>query len=166
MAGASYGFRSRGLYRGRRARSPRGGGERVFPDYLEMMQKTEYWHTNLEFETSVAAREKALLRLLAEREAERFNLIADPRDIAETESSFRKQHSLCSADELQEWLSRVQFSRARFSRLMSELALIRKLEELFQAQLESRIDEQSRILNVQKSTPIFDKAMNTFEAAL
>jgi hypothetical protein len=93
-------------------------------------------------------RKKALLRLLAVREAERNGLRlggAEERAYAER---FRQAAGLSDEAELDLWLDSVALSRERFGELLRECAIIVELERELAPQIDVRVREQNALWTV------------------
>ncbi|ACA14686.1 uncharacterized conserved protein [Methylobacterium sp. 4-46] len=80
-------------------------------------------------ETVAVVRKKALLRLLARREAARLGLRATPEQVRETESQFRLCFGLAAAEDLAGWLAESGLDPAGFAEAMRDFTLVRLLEE-------------------------------------
>lgn len=90
-------------------------------------------------------RKKALLRLLANHEAERIGVTLSQDDIQFTIDEFRVRNGLTGAKDLSKWLLRTDLSKHEFVKVMCDFALVRRMEEIYDAELGNGVRDQRRI---------------------
>jgi hypothetical protein len=91
-------------------------------------------------ETLAVSRKKALLGLLAEREAERTGTGPSDAEVAELARSFRERFGLATDEAFESWLEAAGLSREGWLATMRTFATITRLEAL----LGESIDELAR----------------------
>jgi thiopeptide-type bacteriocin biosynthesis protein len=93
-------------------------------------------------ESNAVVRKKALLRLLAEREAERLQLTPSDEEVAAYEDSFRRSFGLGEPGAVARWLAAAGLDAAQFRELMRAGTIIESLQSLLEPQVSSRMAPQ------------------------
>jgi hypothetical protein len=93
-------------------------------------------------ETEPVTRKKVLLRVLAEREAQRVGLQVDAAQVARFTARFRAAFGLQVEDELQAWLAHADLPYSDFTALMRQSALIEQLETLYREEIDRAVGGQ------------------------
>lgn len=77
------------------------------------------------------ARKKALLVVLAHLEAARLGLRVTAGELQSVVDAFRLRHGLASTDDMIEWLRSAGLDESEFAAAITDLTLVRRLEELY-----------------------------------
>ena len=96
-------------------------------------------------ETLAVVRKKALLRILARREAERAGLNVTDADIAATLEKFCHDFGLAEQKELSRWLAQQQLSEAGFAKAMLDFTIVRLLEQAYAGQIDELVPDHIAI---------------------
>jgi hypothetical protein len=99
-------------------------------------------------ETLAVLRKKTLLRILARNEAAHIGLEVTAQEVQEVADSFRVDYGLHSADALRAWLADVGLTLSAFSVLMRDVALVQKLEHLYDREIDQGVADQIRLARV------------------
>lgn len=93
-------------------------------------------------ESDGVSRKKVLLRLLARDYAERFGVTLDAETLAASEHSIRQRHGLSAERDLAAWLAHAGLDRADFAMLVSDVALVDRVEALLADAIEALLPNQ------------------------
>jgi hypothetical protein len=96
-------------------------------------------------ETIAVARKKALLRILARREADRANIRPTEADIQDMTGRFRQNFDLTDADTLANWLAANGLSPESYAAAIRDFAIVRLVEEYFAGEINDLVQEQVAI---------------------
>ena len=107
-------------------------------------------------ETIAVVRKKALLRILARREADRANLHPTDADLQATSEQFRRNFGLTDGDELDRWLDAVALSRDGYARAMRDFAVVRLIEELYAGEVDGLVADHIAISTARFRRPDSD----------
>lgn len=88
------------------------------------------------------SRKKLLLRILANREAERGTIDATPAEVQAMSERFRRWFGLDTADKTRAWLAVAGLRHEDFARAMRDFVLVGKLEAVYRDALEAGLAEQ------------------------
>jgi thiopeptide-type bacteriocin biosynthesis protein len=88
-------------------------------------------------ESEAASRKKVLLRLLARESADRRGLKLGTEEIAAVEASMRRRYGLSAERDLAAWLAHAGLDRSGFANLVSDVALVDRLEALLANEIEA-----------------------------
>lgn len=90
-------------------------------------------------ETMAVVRKKALLRILALREAERAKLRPTDADVEAMSQHFRRHHGLLDGGELTRWLDAQALSREGFARAMHDFTVVTLVENLYAREIDALV---------------------------
>jgi hypothetical protein len=96
-------------------------------------------------EPVAVARKKALLRILARREADRANIRPSEADIQEASEQFRQGFDLTDADTLATWLAANGLSPEDYAVAMRDFAVVRLVEAYFASDIDDLVEKQLAI---------------------
>jgi hypothetical protein len=96
-------------------------------------------------ESVAVARKKALLRILARREADRANIRPTEADIQEMSEQFRQGFALTDADTLAKWLAANGLSPEDYATAMRDFAVVRLVEAYFAGEIDDLVQKQVAI---------------------
>jgi hypothetical protein len=96
-------------------------------------------------ESVAVARKKALLRILARREADRANIRPTEADIQEMSEQFRQGFDLTDADTLAKWLAANGLSPGDYATAMRDFAVVRLVEAYFAGEIDDLVQKQVAI---------------------
>jgi hypothetical protein len=96
-------------------------------------------------EPVAVARKKALLRILARREADRANIRPTEADIQEVSEQFREGFALTDADALASWLAANGLSPEDYATAMRDFAVVRLVEASFAGEIDDLVHKQVAI---------------------
>jgi thiopeptide-type bacteriocin biosynthesis protein len=97
-------------------------------------------------------RKKALLFLLAQREAQRLGMSVEPDEIEAMVQMTRTQNHLWTEESLNEWRAAVGFDLPSFQAFMRECAVVTKLDDVLNDELSALAEKLMRIDQVQQSS--------------
>jgi thiopeptide-type bacteriocin biosynthesis protein len=93
-------------------------------------------------------RKKILLRLLARREADRLGIVACAQELQDALDSFRLKYGLLTTDEMTRWLESEGLKPETIRRIMYDLVLLRKIEQLNDCDIAREIQDHIRLSSV------------------
>jgi hypothetical protein len=96
-------------------------------------------------ESVAVARKKALLRILARREADRANIRPTEADVQEMSDQFRQGFDLTDADALAMWLAANGLSPEDYATAMRDFAVVRLVEASFAGEIDDLVHKQVAI---------------------
>jgi hypothetical protein len=96
-------------------------------------------------EPVAVARKKALLRILARREADRANIRPAEADVQEMSEQFRQGFDLTDADALATWLAANGLSPDDYATAMRDFAVVRLVEAHFAREIDDLVEKQVAI---------------------
>jgi hypothetical protein len=96
-------------------------------------------------ETIAVARKKALLRILARREADRANIRPNETDIRAMSEKFRQSFGLTDDDTLAKWLAANGLSPENYAAAMRDFTVVHLVEEYFAGEIDDLVQEQVAI---------------------
>jgi hypothetical protein len=96
-------------------------------------------------ETIAVVRKKALLRILARREADRENLRPTDADVEAMSEQFRQAYGLVEGDELARWLHANALSLENYAAAMHDFAVVRLVEEFYAREIDDLVPDQIAI---------------------
>jgi hypothetical protein len=96
-------------------------------------------------EPVAVARKKALLRILARREADRANIRPTEADIQEMSEQFRQGFGFTDADTLATWLTANGLSPEDYATAMRDFAVVRLVEAYFAGEIDDLVHKQVAI---------------------
>lgn len=96
-------------------------------------------------ETLAVVRKKALLRILARREADRANIRPTDGDIQAMSDQFRQSFGFADADALAQWLQASGLSPASYATAMRDFTVVRLIEEYYSREIDDLVADQVAI---------------------
>lgn len=96
-------------------------------------------------ETMAVVRKKALLRILARRDADRENIRITDIDIQVTSEWFRREFGLVQDEDLSRWMTDQGLTEAAFATAMRDFTVVRLLEEAYAREIDELATDQIAI---------------------
>lgn len=93
-------------------------------------------------ETLAVVRKKALLRVLACRDAERAGIRITDADIAATSEDFRRGFGLEKEEDFVAWMTIRNLSAGAFAKAMRDFAVVRALELVYAREIDNLVHNQ------------------------
>tara|TARA_B100000676_G_C17824901_1_gene704621 strand:+ start:197 stop:571 length:375 start_codon:yes stop_codon:yes gene_type:complete len=110
-------------------------------------------------EDAPVIRKKCLLRILALLVAKQKDITVDDEWVQAEADLFREQFNLNDPDVTMRWLQRVGLDISEFSEIMYEFSVVRKLQIIFEKEIESRFEGHVKIDSVRTTR----HGLNLFE---
>jgi hypothetical protein len=96
-------------------------------------------------ETLAVVRKKALLRILARRDADRANIRVTDADVQATSEQFRRSFGLADGNELADWIAHQALTEAAYAQAMHDFTIVRLLEEAYAEEINELVPDHIAI---------------------
>jgi len=96
-------------------------------------------------ETLAVVRKKALLRILAHRDADRANIRPADAEVQATSEQFRRNYGLADGNELADWMAHQGLTEAAYARAMHDFTIVRLLEEAYAEEINELVPDHIAI---------------------
>jgi len=96
-------------------------------------------------ETLAVVRKKALLRILARRDAERANIHVTDADVQATSEQFRRNFGFADDKDLASWIEHQGLTDAAYTRAMHDFTVVRLLEEAYAEEINQLVPDHIAI---------------------
>lgn len=96
-------------------------------------------------ESLAVVRKKALLRILARRDADRTQMLVTDADVQATSEQFRQSFGLAKAEDLARWIEHEGLTDAAYARAMHDFTVVRLLEEAYAKEIDELVPDHIAI---------------------
>jgi hypothetical protein len=96
-------------------------------------------------ETLAVVRKKALLRILARRDADRTKIRVTDADVQATSDQFRRNFGLTDGNDLTDWITHQGLTEAAYAQAMHDFTIVRLLEEAYAEEINELVPDHIAI---------------------
>jgi hypothetical protein len=96
-------------------------------------------------ETVAVVRKKALLRILACRDADRTKIHVTDTDVQATSEQFRQNFRLADEKDLANWIESQGLTEAAYARAMHDFTVVRLLEDVYAKEIDELVPDHIAI---------------------
>jgi L-ascorbate metabolism protein UlaG (beta-lactamase superfamily) len=115
---------------------------RLHPSDLEVLVR--------QGENRAVVAKKALLGMLAEREAERIGMVITDADVTATSDSFRARFGQMTLEDAQRWQKEAGLTDEEYAAVMHRFTAVRMIEDRYTPEVDAILDEHTKIASARR----------------